>query len=46
MCCIDLTESRLEVRRRREVGKRPLREGVDLVRERASMVEFVVAGGN
>lgn len=43
MCCIDLTESRLEVRRRMGVGKLPLREEVDLVRERErdSMVSWM-----
>ena len=40
MRCIDLTESRLEVRRRRGVGELPLREEADRVRERESIARI------
>jgi len=51
MCCIDLIESRLEVRRRMGVGEPPLREAVDPVRERESIAKVGleaedVDGGN
>ena len=52
MCCIGLTESRLEVRWRMGMGELPLREVVDRVRERESIVRVGLAvdvdvdGGN